>query len=43
VLFLLTLIITVVPITAIIKKLIAPLTRKKIAKQKAYFAEPSGE
>ncbi|MCQ8878469.1 dialkylresorcinol condensing enzyme [Pseudoalteromonas shioyasakiensis] len=43
VLFLLTLIITVVPITALIKKLIAPLTRKRIAKQKAYFAEPSGE
>jgi len=43
VLFLLTLIVTVVPITAIIKKLIAPLTRKRIAEQKAYFAEPSGE
>ena len=43
VLFLLTLIITVVPITALIKKLIAPLTRKRIAKQKAYFAKPSGE
>jgi hypothetical protein len=43
VVFLITLILTVVPITAIIKKLIAPLTRNKIAKQKAYFAEPSGE
>ncbi|MCF6456922.1 dialkylrecorsinol condensing enzyme [Pseudoalteromonas sp. MMG024] len=43
VVFLVTLILTVVPITAIIKKLIAPLTRKKIAKQKAYYAEPSGE
>lgn len=43
VVFLVTLILTVVPITAIIKKLIAPLTRNKIAKQKAYFAEPSGE
>ncbi|WKD26107.1 dialkylresorcinol condensing enzyme [Pseudoalteromonas sp. KG3] len=43
VLFLLTLIITVVPITASIKKLISPLTRKRIAEQKAYFAEPSGE
>ncbi|MBQ4833493.1 dialkylresorcinol condensing enzyme [Pseudoalteromonas sp. MMG010] len=43
VLFLLTLIITVVPITAIIKKLITPLTKKRIAEQKAYFAEPSGE
>jgi len=43
VLFLLTLIVTVVPITALIKKLIAPLTKKRIRAQKAYFAEPSGE
>jgi hypothetical protein len=43
ILFLLTLILTVVPITALIKKLIAPLTKKRIAQQKAYFAEPSGE
>jgi len=43
VLFLLTLIVTVVPITALIKKLIAPLTKKRIRIQKAYFAEPSGE
>lgn len=43
VIFLLTLIVTVVPITAIIKKLIAPLTKKRIRVQKAYFAEPSGE
>jgi len=43
VLFLLTLIVTVVPISALIKKLIAPLTKKRINAQKAYFAEPSGE
>jgi hypothetical protein len=43
VLFLLTLIVTVVPISALIKKLIAPLTKKRISEQKAYFAEPSGE
>jgi len=43
VLFLLTLIVTVVPVTALIKKLIAPLTKKRICAQKAYFAEPSGE
>lgn len=43
VVFLLTLILTVVPITAIIKKLIAPLTRDKINSQKQYYAEPSGE
>jgi hypothetical protein len=42
-LFLLTLILTVVPLLAIIKKLIEPLTRAKIAQQHAYFAAPSGE
>lgn len=41
--FLLTLILTVVPISALIKKLISPLTKHKIAEQKAYYAEPSGE
>ena len=41
--FLLALIITVVPITALIIKLITPLFKKKIAKQKAYYAQPSGE
>lgn len=43
ILFLLTLILTVVPISALIKKLISPLTRKKIAAEKAYFSQPSGE
>jgi hypothetical protein len=41
--FLLALIVTVVPITALIIKLITPLFKKKIAKQKAYYAQPSGE
>jgi hypothetical protein len=43
VIFLLTLILTVVPISALIKKLITPLTRNKIIEQKKYYAEPSGE
>lgn len=42
VIFLLTLIVTVVPLGILIKKLIAPLTREHIARQKAYFGEPSG-
>lgn len=41
--FLLTLILTVVPISAVIKKLLSPLTRAGIARQKAYFAAPAGE
>jgi len=41
--FLVTIILTVVPITAALKWLLAPLTRKQIAKQKAYYAAPSGE
>ncbi len=43
VIFLLTLILTVVPITALVKKLIAPLTKNKINTQKQYYAQPSGE
>lgn len=43
ILFLLSLILTVVPVFALLKKLIAPLTKNRIARQKAYFAEPSGE
>jgi len=42
-LFLIALIITVVPITALIIKLITPIFKNKIAKQKAYYAQPSGE
>ncbi|MGB0496312.1 MAG: dialkylresorcinol condensing enzyme, partial [Kangiellaceae bacterium] len=41
--FLLTLILTVVPLFAIVKRIISPFTRKKILQQRAYFAEPSGE
>lgn len=41
--FLILLILTVVPISALLKKLISPLTRKKIVAQKKYYAEPSGE
>lgn len=42
-LFLLTLILTVVPVTSILKRLFAPLMKARIARQKAYFAQPSGE
>lgn len=41
--FLLTLIVTVVPVTALAKRLLAPLTKQRIALQKRYFAAPSGE
>lgn len=42
-LFLLTLILTVVPISAVVKKVLAPLMRKRISRQKVYFSQPSGE
>ncbi len=41
--FLLFMIVTVVPITAVLKKLLSPLTKHRIARERAYFAEPSGE
>lgn len=41
--FLICLIITVVPITAVLKKLLAPLSKARIQREKAYFAGPSGE
>jgi hypothetical protein len=41
--FLITLILTVVPITAVLKRLFAPLMAQRIQKQKQYYAEPSGE
>ncbi|HAQ26954.1 MAG TPA: dialkylrecorsinol condensing enzyme, partial [Pseudomonas sp.] len=41
--FLLSLILTVVPVTALLKKLLSPLTRARIQREKAYFAAPSGE
>lgn len=40
--FLVTMILTVVPITALIKKCLSPLTRKYIQEQKRYYAAPSG-
>jgi len=43
VIFLILLILTVVPLTAILKKLLSPLTRAAVARQRAYFAAPSGE
>ncbi|TNF34502.1 MAG: dialkylresorcinol condensing enzyme [Gammaproteobacteria bacterium] len=43
ILFLVTMILTVVPISAIIKRLLAPLTRDRIARQRAELAAPSGE
>lgn len=41
--FLIALILTVVPISAVIKRLLRPLLKEKLEKQKQYFAEPSGE
>lgn len=41
--FLLCLIITVVPLGALLKKLLAPLSRERVRREKAYFAAPSGE
>lgn len=41
--FLVAMILTVVPAGMLIKRLISPLTRQRIAKQKAYFSAPSGE
>jgi len=41
--FLITLILTVVPVTAVLKKLLSPLLRTRIRRQKDYFAAPSGE
>jgi len=43
VLFLITLILTVVPISAVVKALLKPLTRARIQRQRAYYAAPSGE
>lgn len=43
VVFLVTLIVTVVPISAVIKRLVAPLSRARVERQRLYFAAPSGE
>lgn len=41
--FLITLIFTVVPISALIKKLLSPFTKVRIENQKRYYSYPSGE
>jgi hypothetical protein len=41
--FLVAMILTVVPISAVIKRLLSPFTRERIAQQRQYFAQPSGE
>lgn len=41
--FLVMMIVTVVPISAVIKRLLSPFTRDRIARQRQYFAQPSGE
>ncbi len=42
VVFLVAMIVTVVPLGIVIKKAVAPWTRERIERQKAYFGEPSG-
>ena len=41
--FLFTLILTVVPISVLVKKIIKPFSKQRTQQQKAYFAKPSGE
>jgi hypothetical protein len=43
VVFLVSLLLTVVPISAVLKRLLAPLTQKRTKRQRAYFGAPSGE
>lgn len=43
IIFLILMILTVVPLSAIIKRVLAPLTTKQTAQQKSYYAAPSGE
>lgn len=43
VVFLILMIITVVPVTTLLKKIFAPLMKSRIQQQKQYFAQPSGE
>ncbi len=43
VVFLATMILTVAPVSAVIKRFLAPWMRQRIASQRAYFAAPSGE
>jgi hypothetical protein len=41
--FLAAMILTIAPITALVKRALAPFTKERVARQRAYFAEPSGE
>ena len=41
-LFLLTFILTFIPLSVLIKKILSPLTKKYTAEQKTYFGKPSG-
>ncbi len=41
--FLVALLLTVLPISALLKTLLAPLMRERIAAQKDYYSQPSGE
>jgi hypothetical protein len=43
VIFLVVMLITVLPISALVKRLLAPATRARIERQRHYFAAPSGE
>lgn len=43
ILFLIAIICTVLPVSALLKWLLAPLLRRRIQAQKAHFAQPSGE
>ncbi len=43
VVFLVAMLLTVVPVVFVLKTLLSPLTRKRIAAQRGYFAAPSGE
>jgi hypothetical protein len=43
ILFLAAMILTVAPLGALLKRILAPWTRERIARQRAYFAAPSGE
>ncbi len=43
IIFLVAIILTVVPVTALVKWLVSPLTKQRIAQQRAYYAAPSGE
>jgi hypothetical protein len=43
VIFLVTVILTVVPLLAVVKAILKPLTKARIARQREYFALPSGE